>query len=89
MRDHVREGKIELLHVDTNSQLADMMIEAQLKHTFIEHTNRIFSGVYKPSKPTKGGAKVGVCYCLSCFVGGAVCEKSVWFDPILSYDPDW
>jgi len=89
LRDHVRDGMIELLHVDTNSQLADMMTKAQLKHTFIEHTNRIFSGACTPSEPTKGGAKVGVCHCLSCFVGGAVCEKSVWFDPILSYDPDW
>ena len=89
LRDHVRDGMIELLHVDTNSQLADMMTKAQLKHTFIEHTNRIFSGACTPSEPTKGGAKVGVCHCLSCFVGGAVCEKSVWFDPILSFDPDW
>jgi hypothetical protein len=89
LRDHVRDGVTELLHVDTNDQLADMMTKAQLKHTFIEHTDRIFNGACTPRESTKGGAHVGVCHCLSCFVGGAVCEKSVWFDPVLSLDPDW
>ena len=34
-------------------------------------------------------SRVGVCHCLSCFVGGAVCEKSEWFDPVLLFDPEW
>ena len=92
LRDHVRAGLVVLLHVDTNDQLADMMTKAQLKHTFIEHTDRIFNGTCTPRKSTNGGVRVGrvsVCHCLSCFVGGAVCEKSDWFDPVLSIDPHW
>ena len=76
-------------YIDTNDQLADMMTKAQLKHTFLEHTDRIFNGRCTPSESTKGGARVGVCHCLSCFVGGAVCEKSEWFDPVLLFDPEW
>ena len=92
LRDHVRGGVIELVHVDTNDQLADMMTKAQLKHTFIEHTNRIFHGMHTTPEPTMGEEhvkRVCVCHCLSCFVGGAVCEKSVWFDPVLLFDPGW
>ena len=88
-RDYVRGGLIELLHVDTNEQLADMMTKAQLKHTFMKHVDRIFNGECTPRESTKGGVRVGVCNCLSCFVGGAVCAESVWYDPILSIDPDW
>ena len=85
----MRGGLIELLHVDTNEQLADMMTKAQLKHTFMKHVDRIFNGECTPRESTKGGVRVGVCNCLSCFVGGAVCAESVWYDPILSIDPDW
>ena len=88
----MRDGVIELSHVDTNDQLADMMTKAQLKHTFIEHTDRILNGTCTPrdSSPQKGKRMlVFVIVCRVLWV--ALCVRSLsgsilFFQLILSGD---
>ena len=78
LRDFVREGCVELVHIKTNDQLADMMTKTQLKYTFLEHKNRIFSGVKRrPEIERLKKKKVGMCVCLTCFIGGASCVIDV------------
>ena len=43
LRDYVRDGIIKLIYVPTAYQLADMLTKAQLKPTFIDHVEKIFS----------------------------------------------
>jgi hypothetical protein len=70
LRDHVRNGVVKLLHVETKHQLADMMTKTQLKNTFLTHTDKIFSGTPHPPKYTVGGGH-RKCACVTCFVGSA------------------
>ena len=74
LRDTVRNGVIELVHIDTKNQLADMLTKHQRKATFIDHVERIFSAQapkFNPRKVKCARARVNMCGCLSCFVGGA------------------
>jgi flagellar biosynthesis/type III secretory pathway chaperone len=87
-RDKVKNGEIKLVHIETNNQLADMMTKSQLKHTFIDHCDRLFDGTHIPKTVCKHISQVN-CNCISCFVGGVVCQKSVVFDPVRMIDPFW
>ena len=91
LRDQVREGKIKLIHVDTKQQLADMMTKTQLKNTFMMNRDKVFSNDHTPLVSITKRVTAKNCHCLSCFVTNAkqVCEKSVYFDPILMFDRDW
>ena len=74
LRDTVRNGVIELVHIDTKNQLADMLTKHQRKAIFIDHVERIFSAQapkFNPRKVKCARARVNMCGCLSCFVGGA------------------
>ena len=71
LRDCVYEGVIELLHVSTDHQLSDMLTKSQTRILFDKHKNRIMSGECAPPKFTRGRVNVGMCSCVSCFVGGA------------------
>ena len=74
LRDTVRNGVIELVHIDTKNQLADMLTKHQRKAIFIDHVERIFSvqaPKFNPRKVKCARARVNMCGCLSCFVGGA------------------
>jgi hypothetical protein len=81
LRDHVKEGDIELIHISTNDQLADMMTKTQEKQTFLKHKERIFSEtLQQPKRTFVGEVRAEVremllekkCTCMSCFVGGMV-----------------
>ena len=69
LRDKVRDGVVNVVHVSTKHQLADMMTKSQLKKTFIEHRDKIFSNSSKPPKILERGVCLSMCSCLSCFVG--------------------
>ena len=86
-RDYVRDGSVQLVHVGTNDQLADMMTKAQGTSMFLEHVNRLFdfNHVAKPVRV----AKAVCCDCITCFLSHEVCQKSVMFDPVLFYDSGW
>jgi hypothetical protein len=86
-RDYVRDGSVQLVHVGTNDQLADMMTKAQGTSMFVEHVNRLFdfNHVAKPVRV----AKAVCCDCITCFLSHEVCQKSVMFDPVLFYDSGW
>jgi hypothetical protein len=86
-RDYVRDGVVELVHVGTNDQLADMMTKTQPVRLFVEHTDRLFQ--YKHNTALVRLAKVKSCGCLTCFVSNAVCKNSILFDPVLLYDSGW
>ena len=72
LRDLVREGVIEMRHVETKQQLADMMTKAQLNYTFLEHADLLFAGTPHPRTSTRARACHARarqrCGCLSCFV---------------------
>ena len=87
----MREGKIKLIHVDTKQQLADMMTKTQLKNTFMMNRDKVFSNNHTPLVSITKRVMAKNCHCLSCFVTNAkqVCEKSVYFDPILMFDKGW
>ena len=69
LRDKVRDGEMELVHVDTKHQLADMLTKHQQKSTFIKHVEKIFSHS-GPPPATKGPQRVAMCNCVSCFTCG-------------------
>ena len=71
LRDCVREGEIDVVHISTDCQLADMFTKTQLKHTFMTHKNMLMMGMNEEPEEMKIRRKVGMCVCLSCFVGGA------------------
>ena len=71
LRDCVREGLIDVVHISTDYQLADMFTKTQLKHTFMKHKNMLMMGMNEEPEEMKTRRKVGMCVCLSCFVGGA------------------
>ena len=73
LRDMVREGMIECIHIDTKHQLADMLTKHQTKATFIKHVEKIFSAETKiPTAMARvKSTRSQMCVCLSCFVGGA------------------
>ena len=91
LRDQVREGKITLIHVDTKQQLADMMTKTQLKNTFMMNRDKVFSNNHTPLISITKRVTAKNCHCISCLVTNVkpVCEKSVYFDPILMFDKDW
>lgn len=86
-RDYVRDGVVKLVHVSTDDQLADMMTKTQSTNMFVEHVSRLFE--YAHTAKPKRVAKVKCCECITCFVSHDVCQKSVMFDPVLSFDPGW
>ena len=78
LRDQVKNGEIELIHIGTNDQLADMMTKTQEKRTFLDHTERLFSDTLQQPKRSyvsqvrtevKNSLLKEECSCLSCFVG--------------------
>ena len=71
LRDRVREGTIELNHIDTKYQLADMLTKTQLKRTFIEHRDTIMDGLNTSKRqPAKAVPVVRSCkcMCISCWI---------------------
>ena len=71
LRDRVREGTIELSHIDTKYQLADMLTKTQLKRTFIEHRDTIMDGLNTSKRqPAKAVPVVRSCkcMCISCWI---------------------
>jgi hypothetical protein len=71
LRDCVKNGVIDVVHIATEDQLADMFTKTQLKHTFMTHKNKMMMGMIESPVVTKLRMKVGMCVCLTCFVGGA------------------
>ena len=78
LRDQVKQGLIELIHIRTEDQLADMMTKTQEKQTFLRHKKKLFSEcLQKPPRTyvrrvnaAKRAALVkDNCACVSCFVG--------------------
>ena len=89
-REKVRRGVIELLHVNTDSQLADMMTKTQLKRMFLMHCDSLFNGFHEPESVERNlCVNSEHCLCVTCFVGGAKRVAPVFFDPILEIDPYW
>ena len=64
---------MKLVHVETKHQLADMLTKTQSKATFLRHVETLFGNDLKPPKATtkQKQKRVGMCHCVSCFVGGA------------------
>lgn len=71
LRDCVKKGVIDVVHVATKYQLADMFTKTQLKHTFMTHKKKMMMGMNECPLVSTMKRKVGMCVCLSCFVGGA------------------
>ena len=69
LRDCVRAGSVDLTHVDTKSQLADMLTKTQLKKMFIQHRDKLFNGHTNPTHVTNFCATVVRCGCKSCYDG--------------------
>ena len=73
LRDRVKEGVVELVHIDTKNQLADMLTKTQPKSTFLRHVDKLFGGSAAPKKSSVSvyvvkSARVCGCSCVSCFV---------------------
>ena len=76
LRDCVRNGIVELVHVDTENQLADMLTKHQRKKDFSRHTHEVFCRCGPPPKSKRAGrTRIGMCQCMSCFVGGVSYER--------------
>lgn len=82
LRDYIKGKIIDLEHIKTDDQLADMLTKMQLTHVFERHTKQIMCG--EPNEPTvvkakrklpkfmrkimgKNGART--CNCITCFYG--------------------
>ena len=65
-RDYVCDGSVQLVHVSTNDQLADMMPKGQSASMFVEHVTRLF-GFEHAAKP-KRAAKAIWCGCMTFFL---------------------
>ena len=74
LRDLVKEGVVNVVHIDTKDQLADMLTKHQLKHTFIKHRDRIFNNthIHATAHARWGENRKKDCPCVSCFVGDAI-----------------
>ena len=83
----MRDGVIELVHIGTNDQLADMMTKTQGTKMFADHVRRMFDFDHAITKVKV--AKVKCCDCLTCFVTNDVCMQSIVFDPVVAFDPGW
>ena len=70
LRDRVREGIVELRHISTKDQLADMLTKTQLKCTFMAHRDSIMNGLNTldqlPEEPKL--QRSCKCLCLSCWI---------------------
>ncbi len=67
----VKEGVVELVHIDTKNQLADMLTKTQPKSTFLRHVDKLFDGSAPPKKLSVSvvkSARACECSCVSCFV---------------------
>ena len=65
-RDYVHDGLVQLVHVSTNDQLADMMTKGQSTSMFVEHVTRLFE--FEHAAKPKRVAKANCCECLTCFL---------------------
>jgi hypothetical protein len=74
LRDLVATGAIEVVHVKSDQQLADILTKAQLVHTFVRQRDVVYSGKEVTVRVMRAERQNG-CLCVTCVCGSTKLMK--------------